>query len=48
MASRWVFLARSRDALRARALPSIVSLTPRKRGRTWTDDRSDLLGLFRW
>ena len=48
MGSRWVFLARSSDALRARALPSIVWLSPRKRGRTWTDDRSDLLSLFRW
>jgi hypothetical protein len=48
MGSRWVFLARSSDALAARALPSIVWLSPRKRGRTWTDDRSDLLSLFRW
>ncbi len=48
MGSRWVFLARSSEALRARALPSIVWLSPRKRGRTWTDDRSDLLSLFRW
>ncbi len=48
MASRWVFLARSEGALRARALPSIVWLSPRKRGRTWTDDRSDLWSLFRW
>ncbi|HEU0107403.1 MAG TPA: fused MFS/spermidine synthase [Vicinamibacteria bacterium] len=48
MASRWVFLARSEGALRARSLPSIVWLSPRKRGRTWTDDRSDLWSLFRW
>ena len=48
MASRWVFLARSEGALRARGLPSIVWLSPRKRGRTWTDDRSDLMSLFRW
>jgi hypothetical protein len=25
-----------------------VWLSPRKRGRTWTDDRSDLWSLFRW
>jgi hypothetical protein len=48
MASRWVFLARSKDALRARGLPSIVWLSARKRGRPWTDDRSDLWSLFRW
>ena len=48
MGSRWVFLARSESALRARSLPSIVWLSPRKRGRTWTDDRSDLWSLFRW
>jgi spermidine synthase len=48
MASSWVFLARSSGALRARALPSIVWLSPRKHGRTWTDDRSDLMSLFRW
>ena len=48
MGSRWVFLARSDGALRARTLPSIVWLSPRKRGRTWTDDRSDLWSLFRW
>jgi hypothetical protein len=48
MGSRWVFLARSESALRARSLPSIVWLSPRKRGHTWTDDRSDLWSLFRW
>jgi hypothetical protein len=48
MGSRWVFLARSEGALSARSLPSIMWLSPRKRGRTWTDDRSDLLSLFRW
>jgi hypothetical protein len=48
MGSRWVFLARSERALRARSLPAIVWLSPRKRGRTWTDDRSDLMSLFRW
>ena len=48
MGSRWVFLARTSDALRARPLPSIVWLSPRKRRRIWTDDRSDLLSLFRW
>jgi hypothetical protein len=48
MGSRWVFLARSSAALRARSLPSIVWLSPRKRGRMWTDDRSDLLSVFRW
>ena len=48
MGSRWVFVARSEGALRARGLPSIVWLSPRKRGRTWTDDRSDLWSLFRW
>jgi len=48
MGSRWVFLARSEGALRARSLPAIVWLSPRKRGRTWTDDRSDLMSLFRW
>ena len=48
MGSRWVFLARSERALGERGLPSIVWLTPRKRGRTWTDDRSDLWSLFRW
>jgi hypothetical protein len=48
MGSRWVFLARSKGALGARSLPSIVWLSPRKRRRTWTDDRSDLFSLFRW
>jgi hypothetical protein len=46
--SRWVFLGAIEGALRARALPSIVWLSPRKRGRTWTDDRSHLWSLFRW
>jgi hypothetical protein len=48
MPSRWVFLARSPDALRARGLPSIVTFALRKRGRTWTDDRSDLWSVFQW
>jgi spermidine synthase len=49
MPSRWVFLARTRGALDARGLPSIVWLGARKaRGRAWTDDRSDLLRQFRW
>jgi hypothetical protein len=48
MGSRWVFVARYTDALRVRSLPSIVWLSPRKRRRIWTDDRSDLLSLFRW
>jgi hypothetical protein len=48
MGSRWVFLARTTDALRARALPSIVWLSPRTRRPPWTDDRSDLWSLFRW
>ena len=48
MGSRWVFLARSERTLGERGLPSIVWLTPPKRGRTWTDDRSDLWSLFRW
>jgi hypothetical protein len=48
MGSRWVFLARSERALGERGLPSIVWLRPRTRGRTWTDDRSDLWSLFRW
>jgi parallel beta helix pectate lyase-like protein len=48
MPSRWAFLARSPDALRARDLPSIVTFVLRKRGRTWTDDRSDLWSVFQW
>ena len=48
MGSRWVFLAKTNDALRARALPEVVWLSPRKRGPVWTDDRSDVLRLFRW
>jgi hypothetical protein len=48
MASRWVFLARTLDALRARSLPSIVWLTGRTRGRIFTDDRSDLWTVFRF
>jgi hypothetical protein len=48
MPSRWAFLARSPDALRARDLPSIVTFALRKRGRTWTDDRSDLWSVFQW
>jgi hypothetical protein len=48
MGSRWVFLAPTLDALRARSLPSIVWLSARKQRRTWTDDRSDLWSLFRW
>jgi hypothetical protein len=48
MPSRWAFLARSPDALRDRGLPSIVTFVVRKRGRTWTDDRSDLWSVFQW
>jgi len=48
MGSRWVFLAQTLDALRARSLPSVVWVSARKHRRTWTDDRSDLWSLFRW
>jgi hypothetical protein len=48
MPSRWAFVARSPEALRARDLPSIVTFVLRKRGRTWTDDRSDLWSVFQW
>jgi spermidine synthase len=48
MPSRWAFLARSSDTLRARGLPSIVPFVLKKRGRVWTDDRSDLWSVFQW
>jgi len=48
MPSRWAFVARSPEALRARDLPSIVTFVLRRRGRTWTDDRSDLWSVFQW
>ena len=48
LGSRWTFLARSADALAARGLPKIVALTARRRGPTWTDDRSDLWSVFQW
>jgi hypothetical protein len=48
MPSRWAFLARSPDTLRERGFRSIVTFVVRKRGRPWTDDRSDLWSVFQW
>jgi hypothetical protein len=48
LASRWVFLSRRSESLRARGLPWMLELAPRTRGRVWTDDRSDLWSLFQW
>ena len=46
--SRWAFLSRSAESLRARGfLPEGGDSSPRP-GRVWTDDRSDLWSLFLW
>jgi hypothetical protein len=55
LGSRWAFLARSSEVLRARGflLPVFIrvrgeSASSSGRARVWTDDESDLWSLFQW
>ncbi len=48
LASRWAFLARSSEALRARGFPSEGAPASESLGRVWTDDHSDVWSLFLW
>jgi hypothetical protein len=45
--SRWAFLSRSGESLRARGFPP-EGADPSPDFRVWTDDRSDLWSLFLW
>jgi spermidine synthase len=46
--SRWAFLSRSAESLRARGFPPNGADGSPGLGRLWTDDRSDLWSLFLW
>jgi hypothetical protein len=48
LGSRWAFLARSKDALRALGLFPEPSSSSGAGIALWTDDRSDLWSLFQW